>query len=1352
MAEAVRPAAGHTQIVTEHTRFARCEVTLIGVSSYPKGKGGFIEVYHPPHAAKPVFATPTIPQGTHTFNLSVAIAIIDDVDPSVELRFMRKRKSAAAPKTIVELGSHVIDLRETPAGLCTVPVTEAAGKLKFSVASWDISGALLHSATQAAENEDDDDLLPRLLPRFVGKTSTGTITLQQLTEIALELGVDCDADTLAHIVPANSRETIFLEDCIVYIGQAIRDEREGDAGAINHGAAGTGNGRNDANALLLAPWQYLWRKCRGTLQPEAELSFTACFTARNLLFLSSFFIFTTVSTAIIVYCSLTWLDTAVGRQQALLRATQDLMRIFFTTFERVALLANSVSVKDKTETIANWMLEHWRNEQLVTLQYAEKEAARVAAMLSAACVAMQSAYVDGLVARLTGLHAVLPTASTPVNASTVTALVAEWQRNRHPHNAAGRRQRPANHVAWEWKTFARVANVTLANISSTTTASVDPDAATMAAAYVPVGDLEAALCPTLAAYSAAATGQIFQQSRLLTGTGGASSPIAYTSVGTRVATLPPVDLCFVLTPAAKQAIAVVMAANRVQAADAASATLDARDPVREELSLWTHPFTFRRGNAGEASPYSASQLSNGYVRTTLPAYPARPWCTQFARCTELSSATATLASEAGSTSWRILGDDGTPWLAGGAFVPEIGAVVVVGRQLEAQARFYKQRQTDGFNYLNYEFVLTTELVLSSENDETGAVIPQSTMFRFDFGCHAGHCERFQYAAESAFAAARSGGAGFLFKPDYRPEPVVSAYAWTGEEIQRAVIVERDVQDLRSITLRNLIEITAEINSDAYSTYEMLILRFDGFQASRSFSSSDFTGCDTMYCIVRNNSLVWREDCQHCVIAPAITDDSAFQYRTPFRFSDECSQSIGGLPCASENLQTRNVDLARQALRNRPPEGDTYTITASDYRNKNVVAAYVYLYNLSTAVVYKVDHDTLQGPIVVSILVCVIVASVCTLIGLVGVLLATTHVISTIDRDSERYKAQVNAEKDKFAANISHLVPPHIAPRLKTLQQSVVAETSPSAVIVNMDTVGFSELVRGWSAAKIVSFTSYYFTLMTMLGKRHGLFNSKAFGDVFIGIGCFGRADERQREDSVLEAAQFAVIAVQLVSKEFAHNNAMEWAQAGGMAQRGKRKLQKDANGKLIDDTASSHNSTTESALLYAPGKSIMNEHGMEALIMPNVRIGCHAGALVSGYMNVGSTPRFDALGASLQVAARMQSTAGLGRIHCSEEFKELLDNADKNFDFEFDVQRRTILKGRVTHASYMLRSAHVPVPEDFLAAFGITRSHQDHNFEQEMMEAARRRQLNEGSSSLGSSRKSSRSVLSGQSRASSARM
>jgi hypothetical protein len=453
MAEAVRPAAGHTQIVTEHTRFARCEVTLIGVSSYPKGKGGFIEVYHPPHAAKPVFATPTIPQGTHTFNLSVAIAIIDDVDPSVELRFMRKRKSAAAPKTIVELGSHVIDLRETPAGLCTVPVTEAAGKLKFSVASWDISGALLHSATQAAENEDDDDLLPRLLPRFVGKTSTGTITLQQLTEIALELGVDCDADTLAHIVPANSRETIFLEDCIVYIGQAIRDEREGDAGAINHGAAGTGNGRNDANALLLAPWQYLWRKCRGTLEPEAELSFTACFTARNLLFLSSFFIFTTVSTAIIVYCSLTWLDTAVGRQQALLRATQDLMRIFFTTFERVALLANSVSVKDKTETIANWMLEHWRNEQLVTLQYAEKEAARVAAMLSAACVAMQSAYVDGLVARLAGLHAVLPTASTPVNATTVTALVAEWQRNRHPHNAAGRRQRPANHVAWEWKTF-----------------------------------------------------------------------------------------------------------------------------------------------------------------------------------------------------------------------------------------------------------------------------------------------------------------------------------------------------------------------------------------------------------------------------------------------------------------------------------------------------------------------------------------------------------------------------------------------------------------------------------------------------------------------------------------------------------------------------------------------------------------------------------------------------------------------------------------------------------------------------------------------------------------------------------
>ena len=102
--------------------------------------------------------------------------------------------------------------------------------------------------------------------------------------------------------------------------------------------------------------------------------------------------------------------------------------------------------------------------------------------------------------------------------------------------------------------------------------------------------------------------------------------------------------------------------------------------------------------------------------------------------------------------------------------------------------------------------------------------------------------------------------------------------------------------------------------------------------------------------------------------------------------------------------------------------------------------------------------------------------------------------------------------------------------------------------------------------------------------------------------------------------------------------------------------------------------------------------------MPNVRVGCHTGPLVAGFMQIGSTPRYDAFGPTMQVAARMQATAAAGKIHCSEEFKEMLDVADKNFDYEFDVQRRTILKGRVTHPSYVMRSAHVPVPEDFIAS------------------------------------------------------
>ena len=73
-------------------RLDRCEVTLIGISSFPKGAGGFVEVYYPEPATKSAFTTPFMPQATYNFNTSGTIKFAaTDVDPRVLLKYRRKR-------------------------------------------------------------------------------------------------------------------------------------------------------------------------------------------------------------------------------------------------------------------------------------------------------------------------------------------------------------------------------------------------------------------------------------------------------------------------------------------------------------------------------------------------------------------------------------------------------------------------------------------------------------------------------------------------------------------------------------------------------------------------------------------------------------------------------------------------------------------------------------------------------------------------------------------------------------------------------------------------------------------------------------------------------------------------------------------------------------------------------------------------------------------------------------------------------------------------------------------------------------------------------------------------------------
>ena len=75
------------------------------------------------------------------------------------------------------------------------------------------------------------------------------------------------------------------------------------------------------------------------------------------------------------------------------------------------------------------------------------------------------------------------------------------------------------------------------------------------------------------------------------------------------------------------------------------------------------------------------------------------------------------------------------------------------------------------------------------------------------------------------------------------------------------------------------------------------------------------------------------------------------------------------------------------------------------------------------------------------------------------------------------------------------------------------------------------------------------------------------------------------------------------------------------------------------------------------------------------------------------------------VANRMQLTCPPNRVHMSSHFREELELADVGSSFEYEQQRKTIVRGRVTVSSYLVRTANVAVPEHFVGKLKITHAH-----------------------------------------------
>ena len=1148
--------------------------------------------------------------------------------------------------------------------------------------------------------EDEDDHAARVWPIFMARTENGLIRLADLVVIAEELGLECDEVSLKQVIPPDSRDEIFFEEGCHYLKAAVQNTKDDMFGTGGY------NGRADEEDLVkkVSPFQGLKYLCgcddfhdseddtestssyqrspeeARSFHKDWEVDFGLCFNAKSLLLLSTLLVFLLVAAGIITFPSLYWLSTSINRNEQMLSDFEKTVLIFSNALERRLLDAHMDSIKDTATTFARITEYLYGRQILVTYEYLENELQIVDQVLVHTGLNLQRDILDGLAYKLEAFTT-LASSATSLGAVVAMHVLESWSRNGTQ----------------------LLINSTAPGFANQQRLIVLPGSKQYLESFCDFSRFAVTTPPTMHRMTSERS------------IGGRA-----VNITTLTAYLPKPQMlvCYVSDPEAMHEVKLAAVRQKLSNIE----KMD-RDPVlgshaTAEITLWQLDPT-----DSNSTVMLNSEPREDVRRCRLPTVDCgafRQWLATILHEQAYEESNPTYKPyPLPNNSDRVFQREMTYYNGELAYIaakriPSLNAVAVAAVIEEFVVEDYRDRVIHTVEVLNWQFVRTTEIVVARRDQATNRIIPQATSFRFNTTCY-GECFRFPESAETALDAFRfpTESGGFI-APDYRPEPVVSLYSLMGNGLDLGLIVERDVNDLRGITLAGLVDIIDSINAAATQPREILLLRWDGFQVSRLFDPR--APCPAnVYCLVRispEHGVVFRTDCASCIRKPRLNENSTFSYITQLRNPNACDAGEEESEC-----NQLHQDLARAALgsdiasNNDRVSTPTTLVYDVDYSGVQQVAFISYLDQFSTALIVKMEEEALRAPIILSIAISAACASGLTALCLILVTLVTQRVLNNIEQEWQQYKAQIEVEKEKFGHFVQYMVPRHML-YLQRAGQNVISEPSPSATIVVVDIVGLSSLLPQMHARHFVRFMTYYVNLLDELSNRYGLFKLRMYGDIYVGVTQLGRsgADQFQREGKsllhgfdgssqqlqqflqnppsappVLNAAAFAAMLLQLVSHEFTHTR---WQ---GLPP--KRK----------------------------PAVEALKEQGIDSIHVDtlDLRVGINYGPVVSGWIDTGAMPKYDCYGSSLALANRMQLTCPPSRIHVTTYYKEELENIDGKLFFDYDPPRKTIVRGRGTVVSYVLRSAYVPVPEDFMTKLGIVRSQEPFFFQSSKEDGSR---------------------------------
>ncbi len=220
------------------------------------------------------------------------------------------------------------------------------------------------------------------------------------------------------------------------------------------------------------------------------------------------------------------------------------------------------------------------------------------------------------------------------------------------------------------------------------------------------------------------------------------------------------------------------------------------------------------------------------------------------------------------------------------------------------------------------------------------------------------------------------------------------------------------------------------------------------------------------------------------------------------------------------------------------------------------------------------------------------------------------------RQVELAEAALAREHARSEALLLALLPNSIMARLKDDPEKEVADEFGKVSILFADLVGFSKLASTKSPGDVVALLNRVFSRFDALADQHGLEKIKTIGDAYMVAA--GLPDPHDNQGAAIAEMAFGMIAA-------------------------------------VED--------------------ISDQTGEQI----SLRIGIHAGPAVAGVIGR-KKPFYDVWGDTINVAARMQSTADAGTIQVTRELKDLLSE-------NYTAERRglTDLKGIGARETFFLR-------------------------------------------------------------------